>query len=220
MNPSVATYALLTVGPHHGDEIPADAGDHKWLALVQRTEGWKLETVRVDVTPVADPVLDPPDGSVQSGRRVAVPDLGATPMLLLLGDALQPGPVATPEAGPRALFPGDQQTLTLGADADQLTLQATGQASRNAYDDIVIEAYQLQAQHASGATTLFASSPLQKRGEVPRVRFAGDLDRDGRLDLIVDTANHYNVTQLTLFLSSTATDTALAPMATFRGLGG
>ena len=38
----------------------------------------------------------------------------------------------------------------------------------------------------------------------PRLLFAGDLDRDGRLDLILDTTWHYNVSRPTLFLSTLA----------------
>ncbi len=35
--------------------------------------------------------------------------------------------------------------------------------------------------------------------------WAGDLDRDGRLDLLLDLSEHYNMSQPTLFLSSAAT---------------
>ena len=38
----------------------------------------------------------------------------------------------------------------------------------------------------------------------PTLLFAGDLDRDGKLDLIFDTTDHYNVRRPTLFLSSQA----------------
>ncbi|MET0807665.1 MAG: hypothetical protein ABWX93_02785, partial [Pseudoxanthomonas sp.] len=38
----------------------------------------------------------------------------------------------------------------------------------------------------------------------PTLLFAGDLDRDGKLDLIFDGTDHYNVSRPTLFLSSPA----------------
>ena len=38
----------------------------------------------------------------------------------------------------------------------------------------------------------------------PKVLFAGDLDHDGRLDLILDITDHYNVSRPTLFLSKDA----------------
>lgn len=41
-----------------------------------------------------------------------------------------------------------------------------------------------------------------------RLLFAGDLDRDGKLDLIFDTSDHYNQSRPTLFLSTGALDGA------------
>jgi hypothetical protein len=40
----------------------------------------------------------------------------------------------------------------------------------------------------------------------PALLFAGDLDRDGHLDLILDATDHYNVGRPTLYLSSPARD--------------
>jgi hypothetical protein len=36
----------------------------------------------------------------------------------------------------------------------------------------------------------------------PTVLWAGDLDLDGGLDILLDTSDHYNVTEMRLFLSS------------------
>lgn len=38
----------------------------------------------------------------------------------------------------------------------------------------------------------------------PHLIFAGDLDRDGKLDLIFDTTDHYNLSRPVLFLSGAA----------------
>ncbi len=43
----------------------------------------------------------------------------------------------------------------------------------------------------------------------PAVLWAGDLDGDGRLDLVLDESDHYNVTVTALFLSSEAAPGAL-----------
>ncbi|MGL4622879.1 hypothetical protein [Chroococcidiopsis sp.] len=40
----------------------------------------------------------------------------------------------------------------------------------------------------------------------PSVFWVGNLDRDGKLDLIIELASHVNVSSLTLFLSSPAND--------------
>ena len=40
----------------------------------------------------------------------------------------------------------------------------------------------------------------------PALLFAGDIDRDGRLDLILDATDHYNLRRPTLYLSTQAAD--------------
>ena len=47
----------------------------------------------------------------------------------------------------------------------------------------------------------------------PSVIFVGDLDRDGKLDLILDVTDHYNVSRPTLFLSKDAEDGAFVKQA-------
>lgn len=52
------------------------------------------------------------------------------------------------------------------------------------------------------------------------IYWAGDLDGDGKLDLYLDLANHYNVGQYRLFLSSPAEKGKLVKeVANFRFVG-
>ena len=59
---------------------------------------------------------------------------------------------------------------------------------------------------------------LERGSGVPQVLFAGDLDRDGKLDLLVSTATHYNVGETTLFLSR-PDPAKLVPVAVARTTG-
>ncbi|HHO53287.1 MAG TPA: hypothetical protein ENK18_21050 [Deltaproteobacteria bacterium] len=214
-----AAFALLTLGIHHGDEIPSGA-DGEWMALIQRSGGWQLESAAVQIEAIPDPVLDEP-GEPPTGKAVGVPDLGGAPLVLLRGPGLAAGPVHVAQIDPRPLFPGDQQQLSLPG-GEPLTIQSYGQASPNQHGALVLGDYRLVVRRARAPEVeLFPSSHLDKEGQVPRVLFAGDLDRDDQLDLLVDTSDHYNVSQLTLFLSSAAKGgAALAPVASFRTLGG
>ncbi|NIQ12133.1 MAG: hypothetical protein GWO23_21940 [Gammaproteobacteria bacterium] len=54
----------------------------------------------------------------------------------------------------------------------------------------------------------------------PQVLWAGDLDRDGKLDILLDLTDHYNVSAPTLLLSSMAAANELVqPVAEFRTTG-
>ena len=52
------------------------------------------------------------------------------------------------------------------------------------------------------------------------ILWAGDIDRDGRLDLLIDMSNHYNVSAPTLFLSSHAGKGQLVARVASLGLSG
>ncbi|HEY4555320.1 MAG TPA: hypothetical protein VIG68_02630, partial [Lysobacter sp.] len=49
-------------------------------------------------------------------------------------------------------------------------------------------------------------SPMLGDDASPALWFAGDLDRDGHLDLILDATDHYNLSRPTLYLSTQAAD--------------
>jgi hypothetical protein len=53
-------------------------------------------------------------------------------------------------------------------------------------------------------TAMVFSLPLVSNDRPPRILWAGDLDRDGVTDLIVDAPPHYNARRYILFLSSLA----------------
>ena len=213
-----AAFALLTLGAHHGDEVPDSTGDTKWLALVQVEGRWALEEARVAVSPVEDPVLD--DGSgPPTGRQVSTPDLVAEPVVLLRGPGLTAGPLTTAVEPLRPLFPGDTQPVSLPG-TDPLTLQATGQVSLTEWGRTQLQRYGLVATAGPKVVPLFPEASLDAEGDMPKVIYAGDLDRDGRLDLLVDTSDHYNVSSLTLFLSSQAKrGMPLVAVATYRTTG-
>lgn len=54
----------------------------------------------------------------------------------------------------------------------------------------------------------------------PSIVWAGDLDGDGGLDLLMEVGNHYNVTEYALLLTSAAHGTGLVrEVARFRSVG-
>lgn len=67
---------------------------------------------------------------------------------------------------------------------------------------------QTQQQVLARADSAVVASGVMSYGADAQLRllFAGDLDGDGLLDLIIDTSDHYNVSKPTLFMSSPAGD--------------
>jgi len=60
-------------------------------------------------------------------------------------------------------------------------------------------------------------APAYDQDGPPLLLWAGDLDKDGKLDLLMDITNHYNISETALFLSSLARSGELVGKAgTFR----
>jgi hypothetical protein len=162
-----------------------------WVVLVRGAEGSRLESVIPRAIPVQNPCTGP-DTTLALGRAVA-----GEALVLLAGAGLEPGRLETAWEQPRFLYPGETVPLRLGERWTSLT--AYGRAAPGAHDTFV-EEYQLVLSHESTKDTIAAPLRFGLEGH-PEVRWAGDLDRDGRPDLLADLTTHYAGTRLVLFLS-------------------
>jgi hypothetical protein len=195
-----AAFALQPVGSFHADEPVARDGEH-WLALRATALAASLVDTRARVTPVHDVVVDA-DGE-RSGREVAtaVPDAG----LLLRGSGLRAGPVAfAPLPATPTPLTAAPLMLRLGRAEYRVTLDCGRAATR--CEVVLADGYRRQVLFALDAGRRDDGSLMLGDDASPALLFAGDLDRDGRLDLILDATDHYNVGRPTLYLSSPARD--------------
>ena len=199
---------LLFATTYHGDEINAGDGD-TYLAMVRVGigDGWMLTPTPIRVNRVEDPILDMP--GEKTGKEVRVD--GAEPLFLVRG-GLAPGPVETLIAQGATLFGsprfelelanGSRYRLTVDCpDAPEPSPEAT---ARGDYPEAWKEPCPLRL-HRDAHLQQLASLRVNRLHETgAHLLWAGDLDRDGRLDLLIDLSNHYNVSAPTLFLSAAA----------------
>jgi hypothetical protein len=194
--------AILQTGSLHGDEVPAAAaGD--WLALVPEGDGAAVHPVSVSLVPEQD-MMDE-DGE-ETGRRVEVnPPLD--PIVLVRGLASFTGPVTTVLMDERVdVGPGlDARLNTVSSrlsvrcgEASRVEGQRQQRCTLVVQSEAVRQALFTYSAYFEGAQRLWASD------NGPFVLWAGDLDLDGRLDLLLDTSDHENVKEMRLFLSSAA----------------
>ncbi len=213
---------LQLPGLFHGDETVAGDGE-RWLALVDGTEGVRLQAVRVSVQPAHDPVLDDEDG--RSGRIVeSASGLGGAVVAYLRGPGLRARAVT--RAAIEDLPGQDGQSasvLRLGARSYRLETQCTPDpAIRDAYRCTIqlTEGDRRQTLAEMAGTREQDGSLLLGDEASPHLIFAGDLDGDGALDLLYDRSDHYNVAAPTLFLSgAAAADELVHPVAEQRTTG-
>ena len=197
-----AAPVLLEPGEFHGDEIQT-AGGSGWLALVRSGSRVSLDPVVVMVTPVRDHLADGDSGPI-SGKRVSVSVSGTDPVLLVRGiPALEAGAVTEAQldcadCGQPTEF-NQHRYFRLRLDGEVYELEAFLPEPGEPFD----ENSEIRLSHRA------AVQVIHRPTRVPddpnwRVIWAGDLDGDGRLDLYVETSDHYNMGLGRLLLSSAA----------------
>jgi hypothetical protein len=184
---------ILQPRTYHGDEVPAGA-DGEWWCLAWDGLSARLERCAARVERVRDVV-----GDDDTGKKVTVGGDRAILVMIRGVPELAAGPVPTLFLGYPGLGPGDWLPLGAGADTGLLpTLRFHFEPSEGH------EGRHRLVVSDDGRTQVLADDMRFDTEKGGRFLWVGDLDRDGRPDLLLDTADHYNVTQLTLYLSGCA----------------
>jgi hypothetical protein len=209
-----AAPALLTPGLHMEADVGISADgveEGGWFGLVQEDSGYALRRARVTAATLVHPLGGPDDAALRIGT-----DLEQPVLFLLRGlDTLRAGPVATAYAGGRALVPGSWQMV--GFAPDGFAVLAAGDSDGIEDPDLVdlhspavLSLHYYAVDDAGGRDS--QPSESQAIGTMPRgahLLWAGDLDGDGRPDLIIDRMEASGATQAHLLLSTMAAPGAL-----------
>ena len=196
---------LLITGIFHGDAVVSQSGE-KWLALVRSGKGYALKETRLGIEFVRDEMIDE-DGKA-TAKKVSI-DLNHKPLFLVRGaPGIAAGPVETMVAEPRFLKIGTAIPLKLMNDRHYELRVACDEDHPLSVDHfgecpLILKTqsktqkiHNFQIYNPPGARPIFAGDAS------PAVIWAGDINTDGALDLLIDVSNHYNTSALTLFLSA------------------
>lgn len=193
---------LLQLGVFNQGEAEVSSGGG-WIGLVPSRDGFAWASYRIKAEKLSD----------SQGRKRAIQITletpgEAEPLFLLRGLAqLATKPVHT-------CFDRSENGSFLEQNPILLTCEA------KAYSVGVLNSKLLQFTHGGKTQTLFTwkTGLSDQRGELV---WAGDLDGDGKLDLVIDHSNQADTSDLTLYLSSWAAPGQLvgkaAHFSVFRG---
>ena len=191
----------------HGDEVTAKSGEH-FLALVcDARDQCVLQPVKIDVSVEFDPIVDAENE--RTGKRVRAH--GIDTAYLLRSKRLAPGPVTSARPSATDLLPiSKPQTITLGSSKYVLHYRCASAPDPEGFVDCAL------VLESNGVTQALATFPAFDQGgginaldAEQYVVFAGDLDHDGKLDLLANISGHWNEWHPALFLSSAAKDDEL-----------
>jgi hypothetical protein len=195
--------SLVETGEFHGDEVSARTGE-KWLGLHISDHDSTLLNYQLTVQSVHDAVVDD-DTDQETGKRISI-DLPLQPIFLVKGAMmLSDGPVST-------VFKGGNYEKTLKAESpiklelaeSSYELKVVGsEDTAKCPDESLPRNARLVLVSGESKQVLYS---LEECGSDPSwyLIWAGDLDRDGKLDLYLNVSQHYNISEKKLFLSSQA----------------
>lgn len=192
---------LLETGDFHGEEVSARTGE-KWLGLYISGNHSILLNSRLQVETVHDEIGDAPEE--KTGKRVSVNPPLQPIFLVKRARMLSEGPVETVFAEKpnyeKSLERIPPLELKLAQTSYVLTVVGSDDGAKCSEHAFPANA---KLVLASGDSSQVLYS-LEGCGNEPYwyLLWAGDLDRDGKLDLYVSVTYHYNVSQRKLFLSS------------------
>ena len=203
-SPIESEIQLLQVGVFHGDEVSAESGEI-WLGLYSTPDGYALITSRITVETVYDPFVDNP--GEMTGKVVSV--RGQTrPLFLIKGlEVPKTESIKTLSTEQTVLNPGKSLNLRLSGEHEyQLMAYGEGDIGPNGFTSL--ENYSIELSKGQFSQELLTYDSTN--GAIPTLLWAGDLDGDNQLDLLINATPHYTVYSApVLFLSSMAKDGSL-----------
>jgi hypothetical protein len=196
-------FSLLLTGQYHADEVP-DTAAGQWLGVYESARGNEVKPTRVRIARVPDPIV----GDESGKEIVATPSKGL--VFLVRGfSGVSPGPVeATFSAkAPEEQKPIDDHQLPLVLAGTRYELSARSRQHRSKVEDEwSCEVVLVRTRDGSPAvrqTLYMGVGSCGPESTYPVLIWAGDLDQDRQLDLLVDLQG-YNTSAPTLYLSSPA----------------
>jgi hypothetical protein len=198
--PAMAEHKLLLTGTFHGEEVLATDGE-RWLALFQSGDHGKLIEQPLKIKHVKDDLVD--EGPAKTGVFISVARTPPPVFLVKNIRGLIPGTVRCVNLPPSdQLRKRKELSLPFNNKTYRLSLQIS--ASRDPQTQQPLQSYKLSLSDGH-CTQVIADvrdcNLLSGPGCPPTILWAGDLDGDGNLDLLVNIANDYNASLPTLFLS-------------------
>lgn len=202
---STFTTKVLTVGTFHGDEVWENADKGKWFGLFKNKTSYYIAETKLKTIRVNDVVVDENENE-KSGWEVNTLHKDSSIILIEGLNYLNAHTIQQAVLPKLQIFPTDTMRINyLGID---YKIFATGGSNKGADDDIPSEVwnyklYMTATINGQQLKSLLVAQPNFEDHMINLI-FAGDIDGDGILDLIIDTSRHYNATSPTIYLSKPA----------------
>ena len=205
---------IMETGAFHGEEVSVKTGEI-WLGLFKQNENYSLLPVVITVENVHDPIIDN-DESEKTGKEVTV--LGReNAVFLIRGRGFsQSRVVKTVFQGEKSIENDFDEIFDFEGGKYNLKVESERKNAEN--PKLLNETSKLVLTEGKTSQILYSVDICDDCGW--QIKWAGDLDGDGKLDFYLQLNNHYNGANMKLFLSSAAENGKLVKeVAEFRYVG-
>jgi hypothetical protein len=219
-NDSALPVKIIRLETFHSDEIQENYDKKVWFGLFKNKNNYSLAETQVSFKRVNDPILDETDEE-KTGWEVSAQAKDSCLILIEKLPYFIDGNISSVKI-PESIYP--EESFKFSYKNVEYTLFATGKKKKEQPDSdwIVVSNYKLYLKTVVDGkeTTELLVAKKNFDDQMIKIIFAGDLDDDNKLDLIIDTASHYNVTSPTLYLSKPAEKgRAIKPVGVFATVG-
>lgn len=218
---SLLTTKVLMVGTFHGDEVDENAAKQKWFGVFKNKTDCYLAETSLLTKRVFDAIVDENENS-KTGWQVETTNKDTAILLIEKLNYLSPHNFKAAELQKNTIYPGESIEINYLGNTYKLFATGTKNKIEGSEDSFTVEDYQLivsvEINGVSKKNILVAEKSFDDK--MTQILFAGDIDGDGILDLIIDTSNHYNASMPTLYLSKAASkNEVVKPVARHTSVG-
>lgn len=211
---------ILNIGVFHGDEVDPKLEKETWFGLFKSNDNYTLKLANLSIKRANDPIFDD-DETGQSGWEVSSSVKDSCVILIEKFTYLAERNVPSIKI-PESIDPGDRFSFEFSDVTYELS--AVGEKKKESPDSEyeVLSNYKLYLTvKIEGKTSKILL--VEKKNfddQTIKIIFAGDIDGDSKLDLIIDTSRHYNASSPTLYLSKEANkEEVVKPVGVFTTVG-
>lgn len=206
---------------YHGDEVPSDFGLKKWAGIFKDQNGYYLDSTAIIIETCYDPVIGEEETDTLSWTAKCIQAIHTDSCLYLISGLneysyLKKHYLDNVYDDVQYAYPSD--TIVIDFFGKKYFLYGKADVTQSEYspEELVYINYELYLRGTTknnkeitqilGSTTNFDFNMFS-------LLFVGDIDNDGFPDFIINTSEHYNAYQPTLYLSSFAQDNELVSIA-------
>ncbi|NUM49958.1 MAG: hypothetical protein HUU48_02470 [Flavobacteriales bacterium] len=214
------TIKILPQSTFHGNEVWENAENEVWWGLFNGKKGWYISKTEIKLHKVYDPIFDADDE--KTGSKIISNNSDNCILLFVKNSYIKGRKVQKENLAKDYIYPGD--TLKFWYKAVHYEITATGGKRKPEYSADFFEVWNYKLYISANIKGRIKKSLLVAQpnfnNQLTYLLFAGDIDGDNILDLIINTSRHYNVSSPTLYLSKPADkDGLLVPVGMHTSMG-